>query len=172
MFRQPVSGFIINVSLRLSQQQIPSQSTLLVTPENFSRLPRKLIDERHNSPTRASSSVAFSNVKTVTTTPSLAQLIPMEQSAAEIVERARADIRKGSYSTREDPRQLVGGSVFHHPSPIERATAQPRQGIEQLADGLTRITLQGGRQYCLKDLPEIVKRDGPIVPMAVPMNCP
>lgn len=148
----------LKVSLRKPlQQAIPEANPTAPSPK-LGRLPRKQVDVRRGMPTDAAK---------------LAPLTaPAALSAAEMVERAKAEIRSDVNRTVGDSMRSGSTSLIRAPSAIERATTQARQGIEHLAEGLTRITLAGGRQYCLKDLPEIVKRDGPVVPMAVPMNCP
>lgn len=160
----------LKVSLRKPVQQAIPEENLAAPSPKLGRLARKQVDVRRGMPTDTAK-LAPATAKTAATTQSITPASPA-LSAAEMVERAKAEIRSDVNRTVGDSMRSGSASLIRTPSPIERATTQARQGIEHLAEGLTRITLPSGRQYCLKDLPEIVKRDGPVEPMAVPMNCP
>ncbi len=58
------------------------------------------------------------------------------------------------------------------PSVLARALAPGTQRVEQLADGMLRVTASNGRQYCLQAIPEVASRGLPQPPTSVPTNCP
>lgn len=165
---KPEPGLIFKAKLRQAPQLKKIESSMLGLP-NIRTHPIRRATE---APTSVTQFVGTVSLKTATAKPPELPLMPSAPTAAEMIERAKADIRSAASLMGSDPRPTIGGSISRSPSPIERATTQPQQDIEQLAGGLTRITLASGRKYCLQDLPEIVKRDGPVTPMAVPMNCP
>lgn len=55
---------------------------------------------------------------------------------------------------------------------LARALAPDTQRVEQIADGMLRITAANGRQYCLQPIPEVISRGLPQAPSSVPTNCP
>lgn len=59
-----------------------------------------------------------------------------------------------------------------NPGSLTRALAPGTQRIEQLADGMVRVTTGSGRQYCLQVIPEVVSRGLLHTPTRVPTNCP
>lgn len=63
----------------------------------------------------------------------------------------------------------------HHPTTpgvLARALVPGTQRVEQLTDGMLRMTASNGRQYCLQAMSEVASRGLPQPPTSVPTNCP
>lgn len=104
----------------------------------------------------------------------LAIAAPGKPDAASLLEQARQQIASENRRQMLDPmfspppatgRPSAAGS-------LARALAPGALHLEQLTDGMVRVTAANGRQYCLQPTPEIVSRGLPQAPTSLPMNCP
>ena len=104
----------------------------------------------------------------------LAIAAPGKLDAANLLEQARRQIASENRRQMLDP-MFTPPPTIGRPSAtgsLARALAPGALHLEQLADGMVRVTAANGRQYCLQPTPEIASRGLPQAPTSVPMNCP
>ena len=89
--------------------------------------------------------------------------------ATTLIERGtaawREEIRHASARAERQPRQAFAARPAGY-----RQDNGPE--VEQLAGDLVRVTLPGGRRYCLQAPAEVLRLQMPTPQLALPTNCP
>lgn len=89
--------------------------------------------------------------------------------AATLIERGtaawREEIRQASARAERQPRLALAAT------PTDRRHGDGPE-VERLAGDLVRITLPGGRRYCLQAPAEVLRLQMPTPQLALPTNCP
>lgn len=81
----------------------------------------------------------------------------------------RDEERRTQQSKKEDSVDIRDRPVLPE---FAKALQKPKASETRLADGVIKIVTPSGSTYCLKPLPEVVARGGPVEPATVPTNCP